>query len=127
LSGYKLDHILDFFGIKSKIAVDHKQMAKDSRIYGFDMSGYIAYCAYDCICLEIADKKHGLFNQLYDVIKLLKLPISCLSNMTNAKKLQIDLLKSYYKAGYSFTYSSVNYSEIEIKHGALTLAVLTEN
>jgi hypothetical protein len=37
-------------------------MAKDSRIYGFDMSGYIAYCAYDCICLEIADTKHGLFN-----------------------------------------------------------------
>jgi len=60
---------------------------------------------------------------LYDVIKLLKLPISTLANLTNAKKLQIALLKKYYKAGYSFTYSSVDYQESEIKHGALTLSV----
>lgn len=36
-------------------------MAKDSRIDKFDMSTIIAYCAYDCICLQMADIKHELF------------------------------------------------------------------
>lgn len=62
LGGYKLNNILDFFGIPNKIEMDYKQLAKDSRVSGFDMSSYIAYCAYDCICLKLADSKHNLFN-----------------------------------------------------------------
>jgi hypothetical protein len=36
-------------------------MARDSRIVGFDMSEYIAYCIYDCLCLQLADELHKLF------------------------------------------------------------------
>ena len=46
-------------------------MAKDSRIPNFDMSEYIAYCAYDCICLDIVDIKYKLFESLYETVKLL--------------------------------------------------------
>lgn len=120
LSGYKLNNILDFLGIKQKIDVDHIKMAKDSRIRNFDMSPYIAYCIYDCVCLQLADQKHGLFNQQYDLVKLLKLPLFAIANLTNAKKIQINLLREYFRRGYSFHYSSIQYTESKPKYGALT-------
>lgn len=48
------------------------------------------------------------------------MPLFAISNLTNAKKVQIRLLKEYYKNKYSFHYSNVVYKEEKTKYGAQT-------
>jgi len=57
------------------------------------MSHHIAYCAFDCISLKIANEKHQLFDSLYELIKILELPYSFISMITPAKCILLRSLK----------------------------------
>lgn len=61
IKGYKLNDILEFLGINNKIEVNMQAMNNDSNKENSNMSEYIAYCIYDCVCLEQADSKYKMF------------------------------------------------------------------
>lgn len=55
LESYSLKSTLEFLGLPSKLDMDHITMNHKSNIPGVDMSLEVAYCAFDCIALHLAD------------------------------------------------------------------------
>lgn len=60
VDNYKLDTLLEYLDLPTKIDVDYTEMNNAFGERGRDISDYIAYCAFDTICLAIADDAYDM-------------------------------------------------------------------
>lgn len=75
LENYKLDTVLETLKIAKKINVDHTKMRHAFNSYD-EISHYIAYCVYDCVSLELLNKKKSLIQTISGFQQQLQLPQS---------------------------------------------------